>query len=168
MLLFIKSLYSELSSGFRLLLILFSVFAFFAMLGVVSIVYPFAPFVPISYEAIPNEVCVGEPVELYVERTLVKGPYTLGTYDLTTEWVYERGQRIPAGVAEDVPLEDRGDPHSIHKSPVLRVAPEIEGEARVSSNIDIGGRMFGIFPTSQHIELITKHPVGIKDCEGGE
>lgn len=164
MILFIKTLFDELSTGFKVLLGLFIVFAFFALLGLVSIVYPFAPFQEQNYEAVPNSVCTGETVDLFVERELVGGPYTLGTYDVTAVWVYKDGQRIPAGSATNVPLKDKADPHSTFRSSIVPVAPPVVGEVRLVADMKIRGRMFGVFGTHQDVFLVTKQPLKINDC----
>lgn len=162
----LKRLNLELSGGFKLLLGLFSVFAVFALLSIVSVVYPFSPFEINKYEVVPTSVCAGEAVQVFIQRDLVSGPYVVTTYDVTAEWLYSDGQILPAGVAEDIPLQNTSESNSSFRSAVLRIAPELEGEARLSSDVTLRGRMFGIFPTSQKINLVSDGKVRIKDCGG--
>lgn len=122
------------------------------ILGVVAAVLysafaPFEPYTLHSYNVQPSISCMGDIVEIGVNRTLQKGTYQLDVYSY---WERDDGYRLYNPVGRYV-LEGTGKPSGMVVSPALQQAPEGPGEWQFVANVYVRGRV-GVLPRTQIVK----------------
>jgi hypothetical protein len=119
------------------------------VIGFAGVLIPFEPYKAYGWEDIPKELCPGDHLRPSSVSEVVAGPYTVGKGEGFAGIVNTNGVPVDTW-AIDTELDPH--PRQVQPSRVIRVAPEERGHYKLSFDVDVKGRMFGLVPRYQEVE----------------
>jgi hypothetical protein len=118
-------------------------------IGFIGILVPYEPYKFYGWRDVPSEVCPGEELVTSTVSKVVGGPYTIG--EATGFAGVVNSNEVPVDTW-DIAADVEPHPKQVQPSRVVRTAPDSRGHYKLTIDIDISGRMFGMVPRYQEVE----------------